>query len=602
MATTSLAASPFQIQLLHAQVYRQGYWQNMPIQNATGTFQKGSAGSVAFVMSLDSTDPNVILHEGERVRMYGGIYGAPMSRRFTGFVDSVQTVDSVQGTVRTVTASDNIKELNDAVLLQPRVYDGLEPNVAVADAINQALTTGQLNLYNDAGQALLNINDYQDSNGNQILDAPRIFNDDLSTYMLPQGTLASTMTIQNASASISIPPASGTNTFIELQLPFGYIIASTMNSNFGLTNNAATLPPPPGFYYLDTYNGIAYFNNAQSGALFQFSCYYYSTPLFGFQMGSKVGDVIAQIMDKTGQHLNVDPFGKYHIVNAQQPRVPKRILGKDQYIQNGIQTNRDRRNVIVCEGWDGNCGGIIAAKAVLLEDTLLAPPAGLGKRAYLIVQDPAWKTQYAVNKAAYYAAQQIGRRGKVMQLTIIDDVTLQLDDTLGFLGTIPEISNGDFFVIESLNWQVGVFNNRQIAQSTISGTLLPGKATIYIGPSPATTGSGNLDYSVDVQPIFNCFLNPTGGNTASSFSISNQGLHLVYTVGPNNIVEQIDIWGSDGSHTVAESGIVRASSQILNLPLPSSAFVAGVFYVIQLWVVDQFGNTAAYRDCIYAIP
>jgi hypothetical protein len=599
---SALAATPFQIQLLQAQVYRAGVWQNMPIQNATGTFQKGAAGNIAFTMSLDNTDPNTILFEGERVRMYGGIYGAPMQRRFTGFVDSVQTVDSVQGTVRSVTASDHIKELNDAILLEPRIYDGIEPNVAVADAINQAITSGQLKLYDDNGNALLNVNAYDVPNGNNILDAPRIFNDDLSTYLLPQGVLASTMTIQNASASIFIPPASGTNTFIELQLPFGFIVASTMSANFTLSTNANTLPPPSRSYYLDSYNGIAYFNNADASALFQFACYYYSTPLFGFQLGSKVGDVIAGIMDKTGQHLNVDPYGKFHVVSAQQPRVPKRILGKDQYIQNGIQTNRDRRNVIVCEGWDGNCGGVIAAKAVLLEDTILAPPHGLGKRAYLIVQDPAWKTQYAVNKAAYYAAQQIGRRGKVMQLTIIDDVTLQLDDTLGFLGTIPEISNGDFFVIENLSWQAGVFNNKQIAQSTISGTLLPGRSTIYIGPSPATTGSGNLDYTVDTQPIFNCFLNPNGGNTSSSFSIFNGGLHLVYTVGPYNIVEQIDIWGSDGSHTVAESGITRTASQILNLPLPSNAFRAGVFYVIQLWTVDQHGNVGAYRDCIYALP
>lgn len=601
MSVTTLAATPFQIQLVCAQVWRQGFWRNLPIQNATGTFQKGSAGTVQYTMSLDNLDPQTILYEGERVRMYGGIYGAPMARRFTGFVDSVQTTDAVTGTVRQVTASDNIKELNDAIMLEPRVYDGLEPNAAVADAINQAMMSGQIKLYADDGTALLTINNYDQPNGNPILDAPRIFNDDLSTYLLPQGTLGSTQTIQNASASISIPPASGTNTFIELQLPFGFIVASTMSSNFTLTTNANVLPPAPHTYYLDSYNGIAYFNNADASALFQFECYYYSTPLFGYQLGTKVGDAIAAIMDKTGQHLNVDPQGKFHIVPADSPRVPSRILGKDQYIQNGIQTNRDRRNVIVCEGWDGNCGGVIAAKAVLLEDTLLAPPYGLGKRAYLIIQDPAWKTQYAVNKAAYYAAQQIGRRGKVMQLTIIDDVTLQLDDTIGFLGTIPEISNGDFFIIESLNWTVGVFNGKQQAQSVITGTLIPGRSTIYIGPSPATTGSGNLDYSVDTEPVFNCFLNPNGGTTAANFSIAG-GLHLVYTVGPNSIVEQIDIYGSDGSHTVAESGVVRAPSEILNLPMPSSAFKAGVFYTIYLWAVDSRGNTGAYRDCIFALP
>src|SRR6266704_1696538 len=462
MTVSSLASAPFQIQLVLAQVWRQGVWRNVPIQNATGQFQKGSAGTVTFQMSLDSTDPQSILYEGERIRMYGGIYGAPMQRRVTGFVDSVQVVDNVQGSMRTVTASDHIQELHSAILLEPRIYDGIEPNAAVADAINQAITSGQLKLYDDNGVALLTVNNYDLKNGNGTLDAPRIFNDDLSIYLLPQGTLASTMTMQNASTSINIPPASGSNTFIEVQLPFNFIIASTMSANLTLSSNAATLPPAPGSYFLDWYNGIAYFNNAQASSLFQFSCYRYDTPLFGFQLGSSVGDAIAQIMDKTGQHLNVDVFGKLHCVNAQQPRVPTRILGKDQYIQNGIQTNRDRRNVVVCEGWDGNCGGIIAAKAVLLQDTLLAPPQGLGKRAYLVVQDPAWKTQYSVSKAAYYAAQQIGRRGKVLQITLIDDVSIVLDNVIGFLGTIPEISNGDFFTVETLNWQVGVFNGKQM--------------------------------------------------------------------------------------------------------------------------------------------
>ena len=176
MTVSALAATPFQIQLVLAQVYREFQWRNLPIQNATGTFQKWSAGTVAFTMSLDAADPQTILYEGERVRMYGGIYGAPMERRFTGFVDSIQTVDSVQGTVRTVPASDHLQELKSAILLEPRVYDGMEPNVAVADAINQAIQTGQLKLYDDNGNALLSVNSYDLPNGNQILDAPRIFN------------------------------------------------------------------------------------------------------------------------------------------------------------------------------------------------------------------------------------------------------------------------------------------------------------------------------------------------------------------------------------------------------------------------------------------
>ena len=601
MTISSLNSEPYQIQVLLAQVWRQGFWVSLPILNVQGALQIGSASTITLNMTPGDNDPDAILYEGERIRIYRGILGSPLQRCFTGFVDACTATNSVAGTVRSVVVSDHFKELKDAKLLQPRVYDNVEPNLAVADCINQALTTGQLKLFDDAGNALVSDAFYDQANGNSILDAPQIFNDDGSVYSLPQGKLNSTMTVQNASASIQIPPASGSLNYIVVDTGIPYMIASTMSANFVLNTNAANFPPASGQYFLDPYNGLAYFNRAAASTYFRFATFHYDAPLFGFQLGSSIGDVVQSIMDKTGQHLIIDNYGKFHVIPNSRPHVPTRILGKDQYIQNAIQTNRDRSNVIICEGWDGNCGTIIASKAILLQDTLAAPPAGLGKRSYLIVQDPTWTTQYAANKAAYYAAKQVGRRGKVMSLTILDDVSIAVNDTIAFIGTFPEVSTKDFFIVEQVSWQLGIVNNKQVSQSVVSGTLIPAQNTVYLGPASAVTGAGNVDYSVDVQPIFNCNLSPAGGTTASSFSITS-GLDLQFTVASQNVQESIDIYGSDGSHYIAENNVPRAGGARYSLPLPSGAFTAGVFYVIELWTLDQYGNVGAYRDCITALP
>lgn len=603
-----------QKRLFIAQVWRNNNWVTLKAEAVKGSVAKSKAGQVLLTISEDSTDATRSqLYEGDRIRMYRGVEGAPLQRCWTGFVDtrtptkntgtSVGGGGGAQNSVamnRQYSVTDYIKELTDAIMLDGVVYDGWAPNAACVDLISRAISSSQFQPFDDNGNVISNTASYSSPNGNPLLYFPNLTNDDGSTFNLPKGTLASFTAPNGAMASFSIPVASN-STYSTFMLPKRYIVASTFSMpGFTQVTTSAQFPPAKGQVYLDGYNGILYFNPGDASTTASFSATYYDSPLFDYPAGKKVGDVITEILDKTGARWMVDGTGKIQMQYIDAIRAPKAIYSPSKYVQHGVQINRDRRNVIVALGWDGNCGTLLAAKAVNYDDISNLPPKGLGKRAYMIIQDPSWKTQYAVSKAVYYAVQQVGRRGKVTSLTILDDPTLGLEDVLCFESGLPEISNGDFFYVEGLNWEMSIDANGGIkAQSDVSGTMLPGRGTVYLGPINGVTPYGGLDFTQDVECFTNAALSPSGGTYASTFSIAS-GLTLSYTIAALAGTESIDLYGSDGSHYVITSNVARAANQTLNLALTVSECTPGVMYVLRLWFKDSSGNIGVYRDFITA--
>jgi hypothetical protein len=594
-----------QTRFVHLQVFRNGSWIDIPTQSAKAQIGNSKAGKIDFVLPEDANDESRSqLYEGERVRVYRGILGAPPQRSWTGFVDTREPVrDGAQGVTRNVSVTDYIKELNDAIMLDGSVYDHWAPNDACIDVIQRAIKTQQFQPFDDNGNVLSSTANYATPGGNPLVYFPPIYNDDGSLFNLPSGTLGSYTgnPMTGGLATLQVPTASGmgNNVYSAFELPNRYVIASTMVMP-GFTQVSLTaFPPARGQYILDAYNGLLYFNAGDASTTASFTCTYFDTPLFDFPSGTKMGDVISQILDKTGARWRVDGSGKLSMQYIDTIVAPKKIYNPSQYVSHGVQINRDRRNVIVCLGWDGNCGGILAAKAVNAEDINNQPPHGLGKRAYLVVQDQTWKTQYAVSKAVYYAVQQISRRGKVSALTVLDDPSLNLEDVLAFESTVPEIGTSDFFYVEGLTWNYQADGPQTQALMQITGTLLSGRGTIYLGPITGVTAYGSLDYSQDVEPIYNCALSPAGGSYSAEFSIAS-GLALTYTIGTFGGHESIDIYGSDGSHIVAESEIARAGSQLMSLPMPVNAMTPGVMYVFRLMFRDSNGAIGIYRDYITA--
>lgn len=599
----ALLESDNQTRFVQVQVFRNGNWITVPISTAKAQLALSKAGKVDLVIPEDSADAaRSQLYEGEKIRMYRGVLGATPQRCWTGFVDTREpTRDGAQGITRAVSVTDYIKELTDAIMLDGAVYDNWAPNDACIDVINRAIKTQQFQPFDDNGNVISSTASYTSVNGNPLVYFPPLYNDDGSQFILPSGTLGSFTgnAATNNFATLTVPTASGmgNNIYSAFELPNRYIIASTLSMPGWTQVSMTAFPPQPGHFILDPYNGIFYFNAADASRTASFTATYFQSPLFDFPSGTKMGDVISQILDKSGFQWRVDGSGKIYSQYIDTTVAPKKIFNPSQYVSKGVQINRDRRNVIVCLGWDGNCGGLLAAKAINVDDINNAPPLGLGKRAYLVVQDQTWNTQYAVSKAVYYAVQQVSRRGKVTALTILDDPSLNLQDVIAFESGLPEVGPGDFFYIEGINWsyQADAQNSNALAQ--ITGTLLAGRGTIYLGPITGVTSYGSLDYTQDVEPIYNCALSPAGGTYSAQFSIAG-GLNLTYTIGTFGITEWIDIYGSDGSHIVAEANVQRAGDQMLSLPMPVSQMTAGVMYVIRLWVIDSNGNIAVYRDFI----
>lgn len=577
------------------QVRRNGNWITVPVESAQAQIGKGKAGQVNLVIGNDDTDPTRSqLYEGDRIRMFRGVLGAPPVRCWTGYVDTRGPTDS-QGISRQIAVTDHIKELNDAILIDGVFYDNLTATAACADVIQRAITSQQLKIYDDNDNVQSTTASYSSPTGNNVCYFPDLLNDDGSMFYLPMGTLASYTSSTGQMASFSIPVASGAS-YSTFELPKRYVIASTMvMPGFTIASTAQSFPPASGTAVLDAYNGLLYFASSQASTMVSFSATYYDSPNWAFAPGTKCGDVISQIMDKVGCRWGVDANGKFYMTRVDAIHVPQRILNKGQYVSNAVEINRDRRNVIVALGWDGNCGGILCAKAVNTDDINNAPPKGLGKRAYLVVQDASWKTQYAVSKAAYYAVQQVGRRGKIVNVQILDDPTITTPETvLCFESGLPEIGSGDFFYVEDIQWNYATSGQGFQAMMSLSGTMLPGQGLVYLGPITGTTSYGSLDYTQDVECITNPYLTPAGGSYFSTFSIA-AGWTLSYTVGSLGVTESVDIYGSDGSHIVGDQNVLRAANQTLNLVLPTVGLVAGVLYCVRLWVKDSNGNIAIFR-------
>jgi hypothetical protein len=590
---------PNQTRTFTLQVFRSGNWVDIPVQSAQGSVQKNQAGSLQVVIPGDPTDPyRARLYEGEKCRAYRGVVGSSPVRCWTGFVDVPTATDS-QDVIRNPVITDNMKDLNDAILLSGVVYDTLTPNYACADVINQAIVTGQLVLSDDAGDILTSTVGYNAPGGNGICYFPDSINFDGSLLALASGTLGSFAQGNNAFANFVIPLASG-QSYSAFELQAQYIIASTMvmGPGFELISTSTSLPPASGTCICDFYNGIFYFNAVDASKTASFSAFYYTAPLWAFPPGTSCGAVLSQIWDKVGARWSVDAYGKYYAKYIDTIATPTRVLGRSEYGNLQIQSNRDRRNVIICEGWDGNCGQIFTAKCINYEDIIEPPPTGLGRRSYIIIQDPTWKSRTTINNACYYAAQQISRRGKVMSVQMIDDPTLILEDVLCFSGAQADATEGDFFYIEGIQWNWALAKNAMTATTQITGTGLPGQGTMYLGPATAVTAQGFFDFSSDVLSMENATLAPPGGKYSSSFSIAT-GLNLNYNALENGY-EAIDIYGSDGSHLGPYQ--TNRSAGPLSIALPVSSMEPGLWYVIKLRYEDAAGNLAIYRTFIQSYP
>jgi len=256
--------------------------------------------------------------------------------------------------------------------------------------------------------------------------------------------------------------------------------------------------------------------------------------------------------------------------------------------------------VIVVEGWDGNCGQIIASKVVNYDDANNPPPKGLGKRSYMITQNKNLTTQAAVNNGAYYAIQMVGRRGRIAGYTIVDDPNLNLEDAVGFIGSLPEIDPGMLFYITGIDWQYTLSTGKINVEANITASSLPGRGTIYLGPPTGVTQFGEYDFTQDSYPMAttSASLSPAGGTLQSTFSIAG-GLQLCYSATTSGM-EGIDIYGSDNSHLGTYSA--SRSAGYLVVILPASSMNPGIYYAIKLRFEDYNGNIAVYRDLICAQP
>lgn len=597
-----------QTRLALLQVYRAGNWVEIPFESIKGTVGKGKAGKLDIAIPESKDDKyRAQIFEGERVRLYRGVLGAPLVRCFTGYCDMREPTDSPMGISRKITATDNFKELSDSILLSGALYDGVTPAVAATDIIRRCIDTQQFRPQDDAGNYLTDLSNPNTPNGNPVCYFPDLHNDDGSLFVLPQGLIASYTTAQTPNPTFELAAASAGYNYVAFEFPKRYMIASTTTiPGFTQATLSQTFPPARGTYVLDAYNGLAYFNSLDGSRTASFSASYYDSPYFNYDPGQSCGDIISKLFDNAGNRWKVDGFGKIISQFVDTVTAPKRILNRNQYLDNGIEINRDRRNVIVCLGWDGNCGGLLVSKCVLKDDITSPPPFGLGKRAYVIIQGKEWKTQYAVNVAAYYAALQIGRRGKIASITLLDDPTIQLDDAIAYESTVPEVGTGDFFYVEQTTFELSVTNGAVKATNNLSGTLLPGRGTIYLGPASAVNKYGALDYTSDVTPIVAIALRDhisqvqVGGTYYATFSIS-RGLDLTYQVMNVPIIESIDVYGSDGSHHVYENNIPRNANTQYSLPLPITDLTPGLLYVFKFWTKDAQGNIGIYRDFATAL-
>lgn len=598
-----LVQSDTQERTLVVQVWRGGRWVTIPCDSAKAKLGRNKAGELTLEIPDNPGDARSQLYEGERVRVYRGITGAPLVRCWTGYVDvrGPQTRSDQGGLYRTITVTDNIKELIEAASLAGVIYDGWKPGAAAADLIQRAINTGQYMVYDDNGNQLNSTANYNQSNGNGICYFPDLLNDDGSTFTLPMGTLASYGTASSM-ASFSVPVAASGTAFCAFEASKNQFIASTATvPGWTLASTATSMPPPQGTMIADWYNGIFYFNPADASRTVSMSVAYFDRPLYSIKNGDYVNDFIQQMWTAVGCNYLVDGYGKLTAVQQDVVQAPKRVFDARSAVDLGAQINRDRRNVILCLGWDITCGGIIAAKGINYDDIQNAPPVGLGKRAYMYLQDGKWNTQYAVNRACLYALLQVSKRGKISSVQVLDDPSLTVGDVIAFSTIMPEISPNDFFFVDQLDWEFSAKGNKVVSLATISGNAIPGQGSFYLGPISGATAEGQFDLTADVRPIFNCHLSPSGGSYSSSFSLSS-GLQLIYTVGSLAGTETITYYRPDGTWTVIEQNVPRNAASQYTVTLPLTGINPGDLVVVKLYFKDRNGNIGVYRDWITATP
>ncbi len=606
------------------QVYRSGNWVDIPVRSATGRIDKAKAGQMTVVIDDNAEDHyRSHLYEGEKIRAYKGVVASTSVRAWTGFVDAPTITD--EGPIsRSIIVTDNMQELNTSVLLDGQVFDNLDPMYVCASVIQSAIDTKQYIPTDDSGNLLIDaVTNF--STGNSICHFPQLFNQDGSLFHLASGQLGSFTSGQFAYASLMVPVASAGQNYITYTLPNQYLIPSAtlmIGSTMTLATSTA-IPPASGQYVMDAYNGILYFNNADGGRTLYMSATYFSSPNWAFAPGTTTFDMVSEIMDKSGCRWGVDAYGKFFSKFIDTTTAIKRVFNRGEYMNLSIQLNRDRRNVIVVEGWNPILSQLIVAMAVNYTDINSAPPVGLGKRQYMIIQDQSWKTQATVNQAAYYAAQQIGRRGKIKSVKIIDDPTIGIEDCIGFTPAFQELTPGDLFYVDSIEWTYNIpKGGGATMESTLSGGSLPGQGLTYINALTANSLHGSTmtnstvqGYALqNIQPLASCSLSPAGGNYYSSFSIAS-GLTINYSldIAQNTLAVpdghggyilthghvKLEVYGSDGTYQLFSPLPNSSGWNTYNIPMGS--FSPKIFYVFKLTNNDVWTDVSIYRDFINAL-
>jgi len=609
------------------QVFRSGNWVDIPVRSAYGRIDKAKAGQMTVVLNDDQNDKyRSHLYEGEKIRAYKGVAGQPTVRAWTGFVDAPTITD--EGEIsRSVIVTDNMQELNTSVLLDGHIFDNLDPMFVCASVVQNAIDTKQYVPTDDSGNLLTDaITGFSTSAGNPLCYFPELFNQDGSPFVLASGQLGSYTSGQFAYASLMVPVASVGQNYLTYTLPNQYLIPSA-TLMIGSTMTLATsnvIPPASGQYVADYYNGVLYFNNANGGNTLYLSATYYQSPLWAFAPGTTSFDILSAIMDKSGCRWGVDTSGKFWSKFIDSTTAIKRVFNRGEYMNLAIQLNRDRRNVIVVEGWNPLQNQLIIALAVNYTDINSAPPVGLGKRQYMIIQDQSWKTQDAVNQAAYYASQQVGRRGKIKSVKIIDDPNINVEDCIGFTPAFQEVTPGDLFYVDSIEWHYEIpKGGGATINATLSGGSLPGQGLTFINALTANSlyGSTMTNSTVqgyafqDVQPVASCSLTPPGGNYYSSFSIAS-GLTINYSlnISQNSLVTpdghggfilthgrvKLEVYGSDGTYQLF-TGLPNASGAN-TYSIPMGAFSPNVFYTLKMTNNDVWTDISIYRDFINSLP
>src|SRR5579872_2809529 len=706
----SLPDKPSTTRLFLCQVMRTdetgcvGAWRNVTISQAKGRFGLKKAGQYTIDV-IDDGSPQAVLYEGEKIRIYRGIQGAPLVRVFTGYIDQKAGTKTAKDgrKVRTYTVTDYRKDLKDAITLRGQVFDGFDYGVVLSKLIIGAMDTNQLVWSDD--NATVAVTDmlapgsgssYNASEvfitppiwGQYIYDPPvasstpvayfpELLNDDGTPFLLPcgssawipqtydstlfglpllpivpasSGTLPSTGAQQNGWFQVPAPLASGTNPkYLTFELPKQYMIASTFSIGGtwkvanakdaqGFWTSSYSVPPPAGSVSIDWYNGVMYFNPADVNKDVFLSFAYWEQPLFDVPIGQSVGDAIDEITSKIGMEFLVNPAGKFYTVNKDILRPPQRVYTESTLVKElGVAVDRDRRNVLMCLGFDPTGLEILGAKVVNVDDWVNPPPLGLGKRAYMILQDKTWKTQDIVDRAAYYAALQAFRRGRITTFSTQGDPYLGLENAVMFRTGMQEISPDDIYFISTIDTSDVISKGVVESIDTVSCQSVIGRGMFSVFPTLGGISSGIFDYRQEQQVVIVessglpgsklCLtvadVGPAGGTLTSEFSIAANNLGLRYgflatsggiglhpptgppswdsfAVGTPQVY--LLVMGSDGYIGFQNwNGVYDGN--LYTRAISTTGMTAGAVYLIKATFFDTtLGARVYYRDFIFAGP